>query len=314
MSESAYEPLAPDDPPPPPPPQTSLLPAVFLGFLALVGSGAAAWYWMKPGPPAAPSNAGPPPADPVARGRLVYQAACAACHGPDGHGDGPSAAPLPVKPRDFASTRWRLGTDPAVIRRAIEKGVLPDMPAFPNLSPADLDAVTAYVKSLAPPTDETTADFRRMTALLAKANFAPAPAPSVPPTLAATDAQERPVRPVVRGKLVLVVFWGTTCVPCLKEFPALEKLAADYRDRGLVVVPACTDADAIDAEAAARPHAKTLPVFAVPEAAKAAYGVQVLPTAVLVDADGRELGRHAGAFDWSAPAARAMIDGCLPGK
>jgi thiol-disulfide isomerase/thioredoxin len=43
------------------------------------------------------------------------------------------------------------------------------------------------------------------------------------------------------GRLVLVNFWATWCVPCREEFPDLLKLEKAYRARGLSVVGVSTD-------------------------------------------------------------------------
>ena len=43
----------------------------------------------------------PPTEDSLAIGERVYRAYCQACHGPDGHGDGPDAATLRPRPPDF---------------------------------------------------------------------------------------------------------------------------------------------------------------------------------------------------------------------
>ncbi|MDA1013317.1 MAG: TlpA disulfide reductase family protein [Planctomycetota bacterium] len=40
----------------------------------------------------------------------------------------------------------------------------------------------------------------------------------------------------LKGKVVLVDFWATNCPPCLKEFPRLKQLYADYHDRGFEVI------------------------------------------------------------------------------
>jgi thiol-disulfide isomerase/thioredoxin len=39
-----------------------------------------------------------------------------------------------------------------------------------------------------------------------------------------------------RGKVVLVNFWATWCVPCRKEMPMLSAAQSEFRDDGLVVV------------------------------------------------------------------------------
>lgn len=40
----------------------------------------------------------------------------------------------------------------------------------------------------------------------------------------------------LRGKVVLVDFWATWCVPCLAELPSIRKVYADYHDRGFEVI------------------------------------------------------------------------------
>src|SRR4051812_8186836 len=52
--------------------------------------------------------------------------------------------------------------------------------------------------------------------------------------LAAAVAKEK-------GRVVLVNFWATWCVPCRQEFPDLVKLDKAYRSRGLAVIGVSTD-------------------------------------------------------------------------
>ncbi len=40
----------------------------------------------------------------------------------------------------------------------------------------------------------------------------------------------------LRGKIVVVNFWATWCLPCRKETPALEKAYEQYKDAGLVIL------------------------------------------------------------------------------
>lgn len=41
---------------------------------------------------------------------------------------------------------------------------------------------------------------------------------------------------VAKSKLTLVDFWASWCVPCRKEIPAIKKIYADYKDKGLGLV------------------------------------------------------------------------------
>jgi high-affinity iron transporter len=87
----------------------------------------------------------------LARGRAVYRAQCAFCHGDAGAGDGPKAASLTGPPPTNLADRELVGSlSPVDIYRRITIGVAGTaMPEFePTLSEDDRWAVTAYVATL----------------------------------------------------------------------------------------------------------------------------------------------------------------------
>jgi mono/diheme cytochrome c family protein len=81
-----------------------------------------------------------------ARGRQLYLArGCAACHGPDGRGDGPTAKRLDIPPRDFADPRaYSEGDSPVQIAASIRRGA-GAMPAFRDLTEDEARDIAAWI-------------------------------------------------------------------------------------------------------------------------------------------------------------------------
>jgi mono/diheme cytochrome c family protein/peroxiredoxin len=297
-----------------------LLPVAALGLLVLCLSAAAAWFLRahltpraEPRPPAGRGHAAGG-SDVVRQGRLLYGAYCASCHGPEGHGDGPSAASLKAAPRDFAAGPWKYGATPAAVRRVIAEGIPGGgMPASGHaLSPAELDALTAYVLTLAP--RAVAARARALGPLLERAGLSPETAGGQAPDLDLLDtAGGSSSLARFRGKVVLLVFWETTCLPCLKKLPGLERLADEFHSRGVAVLAVCLDAE--DAKAvrdAGSRRVKSLPLYRDARGlARLRYDVQALPAAFLIGREGRLLGGGHGPADWAGEEARALLRACL---
>lgn len=93
----------------------------------------------------------------------------------------------------------------------------------------------------------------------------------------------------LRGKVVLVNFWATWCIPCRAEMPFLEGMYARHRAAGFAVVGFSVDRGGIDAvERFLAERGITYPVAIVGGDVEAAFGgVGGIPTSVLLDRDGR---------------------------
>ena len=91
----------------------------------------------------------------------------------------------------------------------------------------------------------------------------------------------------LRGKVVLIDFWATWCVPCKKEMPGFQELQKRYADRGLVVIGIALDTDAALVARFARELGVTYTLLlSESEVVKRWGGLQGLPTTCLVDRDG----------------------------
>ena len=132
-----------------------------------------------------------------------------------------------------------------------------------------------------------------------------------------TDGAGKPVRLAdFAGKAVLLNLWATWCVPCIREMPSLDRLQSELGGADFQVVAAAQDRGGA---AVVLPFLEKLGVKALapyldtPGAAGRAFGVQGLPTSILIGRDGRETARLLGGADWDSPAVRAQI-GELTGR
>jgi thiol-disulfide isomerase/thioredoxin len=113
-----------------------------------------------------------------------------------------------------------------------------------------------------------------------------------------------------RGKTVLLNIWATWCEPCRKEMPALDRLQARLGGDRFQVVAVSVDQQG--ASIARRFYGevgiKALPLYADPTA-KAAFVLDAagLPATLLIDRNGREIGRHLGAIEWDSPEIVARL-------
>ncbi len=155
----------------------------------------------------------------------------------------------------------------------------------------------------------------RQAALLERCGFVPAAPPRPAPALEVRDTAGNPVTLAgLRGKVVLVCFWGTGCPPCLVELPQLDRLADEYRDRGLAVLPVCADETNADAvrDVAGRLRLASLALCVDPRGrGLLRYDVQDLPTVCLIDRSGRLLGSGPGPQDWTSAEVRELLRACL---
>lgn len=81
-------------------------------------------------------------------GREIYRAKCAACHGPEGRGNGPAAAAMNPRPTNFTDASRRQATTDVAMADVIEHGRRA-MPAFGRmLSRAQIDSLATYLRTL----------------------------------------------------------------------------------------------------------------------------------------------------------------------
>jgi cytochrome c biogenesis protein CcmG, thiol:disulfide interchange protein DsbE len=102
----------------------------------------------------------------------------------------------------------------------------------------------------------------------------------------------------LRGKVVVVNFWASWCIPCRDEAPLLEQVWQDHRDRGLVMVGVDWQDFRADARRFADRFGITFPiVYDGPGDTGDPYGLTGLPETFVVDRDGRVVAAFVGPVD-----------------
>jgi thiol-disulfide isomerase/thioredoxin len=153
-----------------------------------------------------------------------------------------------------------------------------------------------------------------LTGSLARFTLAKEPKPL--PEFGFTDADDKPLKLAdYKGKTVLLNFWATWCGPCVKEMPSLDKLQAEMGKDRFVVLPLSLDGPSRPKVAPFYADKKLGNLGIYFDKGKKAMGtldVSVLPTSVLVDRDGREIGRLEGEAEWDKPEALALIKAAVP--
>ena len=134
-------------------------------------------------------------------------------------------------------------------------------------------------------------------------------------TAAFTDAEGKP-RTLAdwKGRVVLLNLWATWCAPCRKEMPQLENLQKELGSDKFEVVALSVDRTGIAGAKKFLDQIKVerLGVYADATArAGSALRAIGMPTTLLIDREGREVGRLIGPAEWDSADAKRLIEAAL---
>jgi thiol-disulfide isomerase/thioredoxin len=135
--------------------------------------------------------------------------------------------------------------------------------------------------------------------------------PQPVPALSFIDSDgNRPSLAAFRGRTILLNIWATWCLPCREEMPALERLEAKLSGPEFEVVPLSIDRGGLPKVKSFYEEIslKALGMF-VDTSSKASYalGAVGIPTALLINPDGLEVGRLVGPAEWDSPELTEII-------
>lgn len=116
------------------------------------------------------------------------------------------------------------------------------------------------------------------------------------------------------GRVVLLNLWATWCAPCRKEMPALDRLQQALGSDRFEVVALSVDRGGVEKSQQFLDQIKVeaLRLYVDPSARATSQLKAVgLPATLLIDAQGREIGRLTGPAEWDSEDAKRLIQAAL---
>ena len=141
------------------------------------------------------------------------------------------------------------------------------------------------------------------------------PQPRVLPAIRFADEKERAMTlQDFRGKIVLLNIWATWCVPCREEMPTLDRLQAKLGGPDFEVVALSIDRGGplVVSTFYSEIGIRALRIYVdKSNDAQTALGVFGIPVTLLIDREGREIGRKIGPAEWDSLEVVTLIQGYL---
>nr|WP_281722578.1 TlpA disulfide reductase family protein [Nitrosomonas nitrosa] len=120
-----------------------------------------------------------------------------------------------------------------------------------------------------------------------------------------------------RGRIVLLNVWATWCPTCRRELPTLDRVRKKLGGKEFEVVALSIDRDGAEAIAPffSEIGIKNLGIYIDRRGTVLGeYTIVGLPTTLIINRDGREIGRLTGPADWDTPEVAAMLRRIIAGR
>ncbi len=195
----------------------------------------------------------------------------------------------------------------AALAAAIGFGAVYVTTRAPDNAPVAAPAANSAPKATTGPSDPPSSS--AMTAFVMRK------APEPMPEMTFLNGKSEPVTlSSFKGKTILLNLWATWCAPCREEMPSLDRLQKALGSDKFEVVALSLDRQGLDASKKflTEVKAENLKLYVDPSA-KQGTNLKVIgmPTTILIDKEGRELGRLAGPAEWDSADAKKLIEASM---
>ncbi|HSO85354.1 MAG TPA: TlpA disulfide reductase family protein [Draconibacterium sp.] len=97
-----------------------------------------------------------------------------------------------------------------------------------------------------------------------------------------------------KGKYIVLEFWGTWCVYCIKDIPTMKQYFNEYKHKTAFVSIACRDSETLWKAAIAKHEMSWTNLLNNDEKLTRTYGIEGYPTKIIINPDGIVVGKFLG--------------------
>ncbi len=117
----------------------------------------------------------------------------------------------------------------------------------------------------------------------------------------------------LKGKVIFLNFWATWCGPCREEMPSMEALYQHYKERDFLFLTISIDYEGRElVRKFIERHRYRIPILLDPAGKTLElFEISRIPATLIIDRNGRMIGRVIGPRNWSSPEVFSLVNQML---